>query len=129
MPYEVEIDPSARIAYLRGSVTPSPDEGREALIQLASHPDYSPGFGIFCDMRGMVVPPDPDTVVASSQNVLRFKPLLRGPMAVVVPPALELHSEIYVALFAAAGFEARTFAEYEEAHAWLKQEVGSESAA
>ena len=129
MPYKVEVDPQARIATLTGTVTPSPRGGQAALVELAEHPDYEPGFGIFCDFRRIVIPPDPDTVIAGSQNVVRFKPLLRGPMAVVVSPELELHSEIYLALFSAAGFEARSFGDPDEALAWLKGAMASETAA
>ncbi len=129
MSYQVEVDPEARIATLTTTVTPSATEGQSALLKLAEHPDYEPGFGIFCDCRGIVVPPDPDTVIAGSQNVVRFKPLLRGPMAVVVTPELELHTEVYLALFSAAGFEARSFGDPDEALAWLKGAMASETAA
>ena len=129
MPYEFEVDPRARIVTIKGSVTPNVEGSRDVLSDVVNDPDYEPGFGLFMDMRGIVVPPDADTVIAGSQNVVRFKPLIPGPMAVVVPTEMELHSEIYIALFASEGVEARTFTDYEEARTWLKQTMASEPAA
>lgn len=129
MPYEFEVDPRARVVTIKGSVTPNAEASRDVLSEVVAHPDYQPGFGLFMDMRGLVIPPDADTVLAGSQNVVRFRPSITGPMAVVVPTAFELHSEIYIALFASAGLEAQTFTEYEEARNWLKETMASGAAA
>lgn len=120
MPYELEVDPGARIAYLHGRGSTDPDEGYATLEQLASHPDFEPGFGLLCDLREMTFEPTAEDVIAGTENVVQFKPFLQSRIAFVSPPALEISSELSAALYGAQGLEARTFSDYDEALAWVR---------
>ncbi|MBW2267025.1 MAG: hypothetical protein JRH16_00515 [Deltaproteobacteria bacterium] len=131
MPYAIEIDPRARIAYLIGTGATNPDEGHATLVELAAHPDFEPGFGLVCDLRGLDLEPTetPELTMGGFENVVRFKPLLRSRMGIVVGPEQEMLSELSAALYATAGLEARVFRGLDEARAWVKEATVPETAA
>jgi hypothetical protein len=129
MPYELEVDPRSRIAYLHGSGSTNPDEGHATLVELAAHPDFKPGFGLLCDLREMDYEPTADEVIAGKDNVVRFKPFLRSRIAFVAPPALALPSELSAALYSAQGLDTRVFSDFDEALQWVKEATQADSAA
>ena len=123
MPYALEIDPGARIAYLVGRGNTSADEGHAILVELAAHPDFEPGFGLVCDLRGLDLEPTAtaELTMGGFANVVRFKPLLRSRMGIVVGPEQEMLSELSAALYATEGLEARVFRSLDEAREWVQK--------
>jgi hypothetical protein len=129
MPYDIEVDAEARLAYLIGHGSTSPDEGQATLVALAAHPDFEPGFGLVCDLRELDYEPTADEMMAGFDNVVGFRPYLRNRIAFVSGPALEMPSELSAALYGTEGIEAQVFAELDEARAWVKESVDSPPAA
>ena len=129
MPYDIEVDPEARIAYVTGRGSTDSDEGHAVLVELAAHPDFEPGFGLMWDLRDLQYEATADDMMTGFKNVVRFKPLLRSRMAIIVGPAMETPSELSAALYETAGFETRVFWELDEARAWVKEACAPHSAA
>lgn len=125
MPYDIEVDPEARLALLIGRGNTDPVEGHATLVELAAHPDFRPGFGLICDLRGLEYEPNSDEVMAGFDNVVRFKPLLRSRFAIVVNPTLETMSELSAALYATEGIDTRVFGDLDEARSWVREAAAS----
>ena len=129
MPYEIQIDADAHIAYVIGSGATDASEGHAVLVELAAHPDFEPGFGLVFDVRQMDFEPTTEDMMGGLENVVQFRPLLRSRMAIVPGPALEMPSELSAALYAAEGFEAQVFSNLAEARKWVAEAVAAHSAA
>ena len=120
MPYEIEVDSAARLATLRGYGNTNGAESRANLRQLSEHPDFEPGFGLLCDLREMTHQPDTQDIMENAENLLRYRDLLRGRIAVVTNAALAIPAELGAALTADEGILQRVFSDYEEARAWVQ---------
>ena len=60
-------------------------------------------------------------MMAGFENVVRFRPLLRSRMAILVGPEMELVAELSAALYETEGFETQVFWDLDEASEWVKQ--------
>lgn len=118
MPYEIEVDPKARVVFLRASDPVSLEDGQAVLMQLAAHPDFEAGFGLLCNFHELEQQPDPNDVLEGAK-LLRFHPLLRGRIGMVISAALATPAEVFAALTALEGVELRVFADPEEARSWV----------
>ena len=129
MPYEIQVDPASRVAVLVGHGETDPDEGHATLVALAAHPDFEPGFGLVCDLRDMDYWPTSEAMMKGFENVVRFKPILRGRIAFVVGDAMAIPSEISAALYSTEGLEAQVFTEPAAAVGWVQEPRASGPAA
>ena len=128
MPYTIEVEPGARIAYLRATGSTNTEEGYAIMAELAAHPDFEPGFGLVCDLRDMHYWPTGKEMMEGFETAIRFKPLLRSRIAFVVGPDLETASEVSAALYATEGFDARVLSNLHEVREWGKEACASDSA-
>lgn len=129
MPYDLKVDPRARIAYLHGRGDSNAQEGQAILVELAVHPEFEPGFGLLCDLREMTYQPTADELIASVEVMVAFKSLIQSRVAFVASPSLELPLEISAALYGAQGFDAQNFSDFDEAVKWIKDSQAADSAA
>jgi hypothetical protein len=121
MPYEIKVDSEARIAYVTGSGPTDAVEGHAILVELAAHPEFEPGFGLVWDLRALRYEPTAADMMAGFENVVRFRPLLRSRMAILVGPEMDTPSELSAALYGTEGFDTQVFWELDEASEWVKQ--------
>ncbi len=122
MSYEIEVDPEARIALVvTGSGHTDAAEGHALLVELAAHPDFESGFGVIWDVRASHYDATTEDLMEGFRNIVRFRPLLRSRMAIIVGPEMELVSELSAALYQTEGFETQVFWEFDEASEWVKQ--------
>ncbi len=129
MPYTLEVDPGARIAFLHVTDSTTTDEGYAILAELGVPPDFEPGFGLVWDLRDLHYSPTAKDMLEGFETVNRFKPVLRSRMAFVVSPELETPSELSAALYATEGFDTQVCWELDEAREWVKEACASDSGA
>ena len=120
MPYEIAIDPAARIVRVLATGPSDVVETREAMERVASAPGYEPDFGILADART-------HQYVASFPDLLQLRDAFeqmrerfQGPIAVVLGDPLRYGATRGLAgmtdLF---GIRLRAFREMDAASAWL----------
>ena len=128
MPYAIEVDSGARIAYLHVTDSTNTEEGYAILAELGVHPDFEPGFGLVWDLRDMHFQPTAEEMMEGFETVIRFKPVLLSRMAFVVSAELETPAELSAALYATQGFDAQVFWDLDEAREWVKEACAFDSA-
>jgi hypothetical protein len=129
MAYEIEINTGARVAHVVTGGPTNAVEGHALLVELAAHPDFEPGFGVIWDVRASRYDEATEDMMEGFRNIVRFRPLLRSRMAIVVGPEMELVSELSAALYETEGFETQVFWELDQAREWVKQGCAPDSAA
>ena len=127
MPYEFEVDPQARLAFVRGWGPMVLEETLRVPELLAARPDFEADFGVLADLRGLEYQPRAQDVLTVGRNLVRLHGAFRHRVAVVVPPELSLAAELGAAIASAGGFPLRIFECADEARDWVTRPAGSDA--
>ena len=125
MALDYRIDSGERLITITGEYAGA-EEWQALLNRILQDPQLQPGCGFLRDLRAAMTPVDAAAVVGLMDAVRRFWPLLKPCRAAVLttrqfdPAALAAH-----ALADTHGLPLRTFNDYDNAIAWLREGRGA----
>lgn len=127
MPYSITIDPSRHLARVVAEPPNDLASSLAAMDELASHPEFTTGYGILCDFReNDYTPGASDAPKLAEAYAARF----RGrPMAVVVSGLLHYGiANMIATLIQLRGIHVAAFRDLDEAAAWVETSLRTSTA-
>lgn len=120
MPYSYSVIPERRRAIVRFRGPFELEQALSAPLELFARPEFEPGFGVIVEMSGLDELPGIGDALAVARNMVRFRALFEGPVAVVVREGpLHRLAEITAGLAGVGGFPIQLFHSEAEAEAWI----------
>ena len=120
MPYSVEVDREARIAYVRSWGHLQTKGNLRAPLALSRDPAWEPDFGVVFDVRDLIDEPRARDVVEMTHHFMHLRDHYRSRVGVVVSKRLSLSAELAAAIAGAGGVPIRVFDSLDEAFSWVR---------
>lgn len=125
MPYTFSVAPDTRRAVVRFRGPFELEQALSAPLELFAHADFEPGFGVIVEMRSLREGPGVGDALAVARNLVRFRALFEGPVAVVVGEGpIHRLAEVTASLAGLGGFPLQLFHDEAEAEAWIESRIG-----
>jgi len=125
VPYSFSVMPERRRAVVRFRGPFELEQALSAPLELFAHADFEPGFGVVVEMRSLREGPDVADALAVARNLVRFRALFEGPVAVVVGEGpIHRLAEVTASLAGLGGFPVQIFHEESDAEAWIESRIG-----
>lgn len=128
MPYSLEIDRDARMAFGRCWGEVLVEEAIEASLEMIMDERFEPGFGVVVDLREMLNLPVADNVMDMSEHLVRLRKYLCHRLAVVAQGDMATALELASAIVSQNGPAMQVFAEIDAAKAWASDRSESDEA-
>jgi hypothetical protein len=126
MPFSVEVDSEARIAYVRSWGHLEIKGNLRAPLALSRDPAWEPDFGVVFDVRDLIDEPRARDVVEMTHHFMHLRDHYRSRVGIVVSKRLSLSAELAAAIAAAGGVPIRIFDSLQEAFTWVRPERPAE---
>ncbi len=127
MPYSLEIDRDARMAFGRCWGEVAVEEAIEASLEMIMDERFEPGFGVVVDLREMLNLPVADHVMDMSEHLVRLRKYLSHRVGMVARGDMVTALELASAIVSENGPTMQVFTEIEAARAWASDRSESES--